>query len=172
MRLLIDVFVAARCQRFKQHHTWKFVTFRNVKIYLDIDGVLLTKDKKVPEHGDQLLAYLVQNYDCYWLTTHCHGGGNNAMEYLSQYYPDSILEKLPRIKRTDWTTLKTEAIDFDSDFVWLEDCPFESEKIALSERDKIKSLIVVDLKREGELKLIQEKIELISGNPATATAST
>ena len=143
-----------------------------VKIYLDIDGVLLTKDKKVPEYGEELLSNLTWNHDCYWLTTHCHGGGSNAVEYLSQYYPDSILEKLGGIKQTDWMTLKTEAIDFDSDFIWLDDCPFESEKNVLRKYNKINSLMIVDLNREGELRLIQEKIELISGNPTITTANT
>ena len=142
-----------------------------MKIYLDIDGVLLTKEKTLPEYGEEFLSYLPQNHDCYWLSTHCHGGGNNALEYLSQYYPDSILKKLGGIEQTDWMTLKTEAIDFDSDFVWLDDCPFESEKNVLKEHNKINALVIVDLNREGELRLIQEKIELISGNPAITTAS-
>jgi hypothetical protein len=131
-----------------------------VKIYLDIDGVLLAKDKKVPEHGEAFLSYLVRYHDCYWLTTHCHGGGSNAVEYLAQYYPDSVLQTLERVKKTDWMTLKTEAIDFDSDFFWLDDCPFESEKNVLKKHNKINSLIIVNLKREDELKLIQEKLEL------------
>ena len=67
------------------------------------------------------------------------------------------------IKPTDWTVLKTEAMVLDDEFIWLEDCPFESEKMMLNKANKIDSLITVDLKRQNELRSVQEKIESLAG---------
>ena len=133
-----------------------------MKIYLDIDGVLLKKALSVPDYGPEFINYLVSRHDCYWLTTHCRGGENKAPQYLSQFYPFSILHQLEKIKPAFWTDLKTEAIDFNEDFIWLEDNPFDSEKKVLLEAKKSTSLIVVELKRKDELKRVQEKIEMIT----------
>lgn len=130
-----------------------------MNIYLDIDGVLLKKDLTVPEFGEEFISYLVTHHDCHWLSTHCKGDGNTALAYLSKYYPPLILKKLERIKPTGWTNLKTEAIDLQSDFIWLEDYPFEAEKQVLRKANKIDGLIIVDLNRENELKSIQLRIE-------------
>ena len=132
-----------------------------MKIYLDIDGVILKKDYTLPEYAKEFISFLTTNYDCYWLTTHCRGGNNKAIDHLSKCYPFSTLEQLKMIKQTNWTDLKTEAIDLNSDFIWLEDYPLESEKKILREVNKMDSLITVNLDRENELKLVQNKIELI-----------
>ena len=132
-----------------------------MKIYLDIDGVILKKDYTLPEYAKEFISFLTTNYDCYWLTTHCRGGNNKAIDHLSKCYPISTLEQLKMIKQTNWTDLKTEAIDLNSDFIWLEDYPLESEKEILRKANKTSSLITVDLNRENELKSVQNKIELV-----------
>lgn len=131
-----------------------------MKIYLDIDGVILKKNLTIPEYGEEFIAYLITNYNCYWLTTHCKGDTQDAINHLSQFYPPSTVEQLKMIKQTNWESLKVEAVDLNSDFIWLEDYPFESEKIVLKKANKINSLITVDLKREDELKSIQKLIEM------------
>jgi len=135
-----------------------------VKIYLDIDGVLLTRDHKIPKYGEEFIQYLISHHECYWLTTHCRGGVNGAIKYLSQFYSGTALAKLKQVKETDWMDLKTEAIDFSSKFIWLDDFPFESEKKVLNKYSRIDSLIVVDLKRESELRELKTKIEHLSSN--------
>jgi len=131
-----------------------------LKVYLNIDGVILKKDLTLPEYGKEFISFLVTNCDCYWLTTHGRGGNNNAINHLSESYPLSTVEQLKMIKQTNWTDLKTEAIDINSDFIWLEDYPFEAEKKVLSAANKIDSLTTVNLKRKDELKLVQKKIEM------------
>jgi len=64
-----------------------------------------------------------------------------------------------KIKQTNWDALKTEGIDFDTDFIWLEDYPFEAEKKVLQQKGKLKSLIEVNLSRDNELLTIIEKIK-------------
>jgi hypothetical protein len=91
---------------------------------------------------------------------------NGAIKYLSQFYSRTTLANLKQVIQTDWIDLKTEAIDFKSGFIWLDDYPFESEKRVLNKYNRIDSLIVVDLKRERELREVEMKIEQLSNNSA------
>src|SRR5690349_1793851 len=94
------------------------------KLYLDIDGVLLTnKHTKVADDSSLFIIYIVDKFDCFWLTTHCKGDAGNAIKYLAGYFDEKTLKVLTEIKATNWTTLKTEAIDFSHEFVWIEDYP-------------------------------------------------
>lgn len=140
-----------------------------MKLYLDIDGVILKKDHTIPEYGQEFISYLVTNFECYWLSTHCKGNTNQALNHLSNCYPPSTLELLKIVKPTNWTDLKTEAIDLHADFIWLEDYPFQAEKQVLDRINKIDSLITVDLSRKNELKLVQRKIEIIAAKLESST---
>ncbi|MDJ1482415.1 hypothetical protein QNI16_18060 [Cytophagaceae bacterium YF14B1] len=130
-----------------------------VQLYLDIDGVLLTKDQKLPEGVYELLDYILATFDCYWLTTHCKGHADTTIVYLSKFYSREYLEKLKQVKPTNWDTLKTEAIDYTQSFVWLDDFPFESEKNSLAKKGVLDRLIIVNLKQSFALQnlLIQLK---------------
>ncbi|MBT3385180.1 MAG: hypothetical protein HN778_16900 [Prolixibacteraceae bacterium] len=132
---------------------------KNCKIYLDIDGVLLMKDGSIPDFAVELISFLKENFECYWLTTHCRGGENKAVQYLSKYYPTEIIEKLKTISPAYWNDLKTEVIDFDSMFFWLDDYAMEAEKKVLNSYNKLNSLILVNLKNSNELKAVLDKIK-------------
>ena len=123
------------------------------KIYIDIDGVLLDyKTGEPAKHAEELILFLTSGlYDCYWLTTHCKGDNAPTLQYLSGRFSDKVMKRLSRIKATDWDTLKTEAIDLDSDFIWLDDYPFQAEISALDCVHKRTSLCSVNLEREDEL---------------------
>lgn len=121
------------------------------RVYIDIDGVLLDKKQKLPKDAVRFVQFIVQHFDCYWLTTHCRSNINNAVSYLSKFYDTETIELLKKIKPTNWETLKTEAIDFEHKFYWLEDYPFESEMKILEKRNNIGSLIKVDLNQPNEL---------------------
>lgn len=129
----------------------KTVHENNLKLYLDIDGVLLHKNQKEPKNLAYFINFILQYFDCYWLTTHCRQGSNQAIQYLSNFYSDKIIEKLQFVKVNNWTTLKTEGIDFSTDFVWLEDYPLEAEKIVLRKYKRQDSLILVNLNNPSEL---------------------
>lgn len=127
------------------------------KLYLDIDGVLLTKrNTKVAEYSVEFIDFITENFDCYWLTTHCKGNSNTAMIHITKYFDDKTMKKLAKIKPTDWTTLKTEAIDFSSDFLWIDDYPLLAEINALTTYSKNERLIIVDLNRKEELKRVMK----------------
>ena len=99
------------------------------KIYIDIDGVLLDYKTGTPaEHAEKLIEFLTSGrYDCYWLTTHCKGNTEDTLAYLSQYFSRKVMKRLASIKPTDWSDMKTEAIDLTGEFIWLEDYPFQAE---------------------------------------------
>ena len=56
------------------------------KLYIDIDGVLLKyTGNNVPKDINKFIRFIVTNFDCYWLTTHCKGNAQTAIDYLSEY---------------------------------------------------------------------------------------
>jgi hypothetical protein len=123
------------------------------KLYLDVDGVLLTtKNTRAADRAEDLIDYALSNYDCYWLTTHCRDGNcDQVLSLLAQYFPNDVMGKLKKIKPTKWDTLKTEGIDLKSNFYWLEDYVFEAEKKILDQHCCHNSLILVNLDNENEL---------------------
>jgi hypothetical protein len=132
------------------------------RLYLDIDGVLLTvKQTKPADHSIAFIEFITGAFDCYWLTTHCKGDAKNAISYLTRYFNEQTLQLLHQVKPTSWETLKTEAIDFTHDFFWLEDYPFNSEKEVLIKNNRLASLVVVDLNTTDELRRI---IDVLSNN--------
>jgi hypothetical protein len=91
------------------------------KLYLDIDGVLLTaKHTQAAPGVDEFVEFIIQRFECYWLTTHCKGDSAAALRYLTRFLKLATVEKLRQaVQPTNWDTLKTEAIDLASDFYWL-----------------------------------------------------
>ena len=60
------------------------------------------------------------------------------------------------MKPTSRNALKTDAIDFDHRFVWLDDAPLIAEEVFLEELGKTDCLIMVDLQRPEELKRLKK----------------
>ena len=132
-----------------------------MKLYLDIDGVLLTvKQPRIADDAESFIDFITNHFDCFWLSTHCKGNSASAIKYLIAHYGGNTLEQLKKIKTTDWATLKTEAIDFSSDFFWLEDNPFKSEIKVLDAHAKADKLIIVDLNRIDELKRVMTILKI------------
>ena len=118
---------------------------KRTKLYIDIDGVLLkNREDKAVEGISSFVRFIVSNFDCYWLATHCKGDAQTAMDYLSEYLTYEDLKLLQKVKATDWNTLKTEAIDFTSDFYWIDDYAMNAEKEILQMKCKQDSLILVE----------------------------
>ncbi len=115
------------------------------KLYMDIDGVLLKNHTAEPIADiERLISFIIDKYDCYWLTTHCKGDKQTALDYLSDYLPHDCITQLEKVNATSWGTFKTDAIDLNSDFYWLEDSPMRAEKTILSEAGKLDRLILVN----------------------------
>lgn len=134
-----------------------------MRLYVDIDGVLLTKRPvNAAPGGAAFIEFITGQFDCYWLTTHCRGDATVAVRYLAQYFNAATLTNLRTWQPTAWDTLKTEALDFSTDFFWLDDAPFESEKRVLEEQGMSHRLITVELERENELAQLQQLLARVA----------
>jgi hypothetical protein len=127
-----------------------------MNIYLDIDGVLITKNSQPAKHVVEFLAYVTSNHQVYWLTTHCRGDAGVTVKYLKDKLPGEALPFLYKIKATGWHTLKTEAIDFSQDFRWFDDYAMESEKKILLDNNSLSRLNLVDLNKDSNALLVED----------------
>lgn len=115
-------------------------------IYLDIDGVLRGCSSPI-EDRIALLRYIMDTpgLEGYWLTTHCKHGENRACEALSAEYPPEFLEKLnQKIHPTEWSSLKTDALNFEHKFLWLDDTFFVTERMILKGHGVTNSILVME----------------------------
>jgi Mg/Co/Ni transporter MgtE len=134
-----------------------------MNLYLDIDGVLLTvKNPVVAEGSEPFIQFITTHFNCFWLTTHCKGDSATAIAYLSSYLHPEIIEDLKKIQPTNWSTLKTEGIDLQSDFYWIDDFPMNAERKILQEYGKEDRVIVSELSSPNELDRIQQLLFLKS----------
>jgi hypothetical protein len=115
------------------------------KLYLDIDGTLIRRGG-VPAQGlTEFLCFATENFDCYWLTTHCYGDAAPVARYLASRIPSEALVYIESFKPTQWELWKTEAIDFSGPFVWIDDNLFEMERRALVEHTALENFIHINL---------------------------
>lgn len=125
------------------------------KLYIDIDGVLITAKNPVAPVGiDYFIQFITSNFNCYWLTTHCKGDSTHCLNYLKDYLSERSISALSQVKPTNWDSLKTEAINFEEPFFWLDDYIFSMEKKIIEQVGRIDSLILVDLRQKNELSRI------------------
>lgn len=86
-------------------------------------------------------------YDTYWLTTHCTSGDSErAREIMKRVIPEEFYSDIDRIKPVYWDTSKTEALDWDSDFIWFDNDIAEFEWKILERCNDNQSVIQVDLR--------------------------
>ncbi len=116
-----------------------------MNIYLDIDGVIINDGK--PANGlKEFLEYVTEHFNCYWLTTHCAGGGNRVDEHLKNFLPNELLVLTKKIQPNDWNKLKTDGIDFGQPFLWLDDWLPIAEKRGLEQNNCLQNCIQIDLR--------------------------
>lgn len=117
-------------------------------LYLDIDGVLLANETNLSEGAADFIKYAADNFEVYWLTTHCMDGTTeHAVEYLQRGSAEDLRPWLEKFKLVTWSVAKTEAIDFTKPFLWFDDDCFSGERMKLNERGVFHSWIEVDLRK-------------------------
>lgn len=130
-----------------------------MKIYLDIDGVILdTKEYKQMPYLKEFIntVFNISNGEVYWLSTHTkHGESDIAMYHLEEVLDKDIFEMIKKIKNTKWYSLKTEGIDLNSDFLWFDDVIFKAEYNYLESIGKEHCLIKVKNNLEELVELIK-----------------
>lgn len=124
-----------------------------MNIYLDIDGVLLINEKFAAPHADEFLQAVLSKYPdtTYWLTTHNWKGENRAKDVLAPHLKPETVELLSKIKPSEWGELKTDAINFDEDFLWFDDDLWPDELKVLEEHDATEQFIMVNLQKDPDM---------------------
>jgi len=122
-----------------------------MKIYLDIDGTMIHEDltdnygKAAAGLEDFIVA--LRRFDTYWLTTHCTTGDPvNAVRIMKAVLPELLHPDIERIKGTVWGEMKTEALDWSSDFIWFDNDIFAAEWKDLEKCRENQSVVQVDLR--------------------------
>lgn len=114
-------------------------------IYIDIDGVILTRGGVPALHLDEFLIHVLRKYTVFWLTTRCKGDSKYTVGYLSKFLSSDTISLIKKIKPTNFVLDKTEAIDFNKRFFWLDDELFDSEKHTLMNKGKYNCWIEINL---------------------------
>ncbi|MBI2598975.1 hypothetical protein HYW40_02050 [Candidatus Curtissbacteria bacterium] len=129
-------------------------------IYIDIDGVILTRGVAPALHLDKFLGYILENYSVFWLTSKCNGNSKSIVKYLSQFLLPQTVTLVEKIKPTSFQLDKTEAIDFNRRFFLLDDELFASEKNTLKKHNNYDSWIEINLMKNPNqlLYLINHKL--------------
>jgi len=124
-----------------------------MNIYLDIDGVLLVNENHASLYADEFLQHILTKYpdSTYWLTTHNWRGENRTIEVLSPTLKPETAELLKKIKPTEWGDLKTDAINFEEDFLWFDDDLWPDELKVLEENNATGRMVMIDLNKDPEI---------------------
>lgn len=122
------------------------------KLYIDINGTLINKKRQcASKHVEEFVDFVLSNYDCYWLSPECCYPIEETKIYLSNFFSASVVNKLTAIKQTFWNTSKTEAINFNEDFIWLDSYIFGYENEILKRNNKTQNILLV---QEAEVDLL------------------
>ena len=101
------------------------------------------------KHAKEFIEFCLSNYQCFWLTTHCNDGDpKNLMKMFRSYADSAVMELLKNIKPTQWKTFKSEAIDFSSNFYWIEDQLMSYEIDQLKKNNAFDRWIKIDTRKQ------------------------
>jgi len=134
-------------------------------LYVDIDGVLLANESHLAEGAAEFIKYIADNFEVYWLTTHCMRGEPEwPVEYVNRASEEDLSPWLSKFMPTSWSLKKTDAIDMSKPFLWFDDDCFSGERIDLKENGVYDSWIEVELHKYNdqivhELKMLKSIIE-------------
>ena len=131
-----------------------------MKLFLDIDGVLLGIDHEkshraaLADHALVFLEFALAHFEVYWLTTHCRGDAQPAIDHIIRHTKlsdrERLLDLVSQIRVSDYETFKTDGLPTDEPFVWLDDAPTQSELQFLRERDWLDRWLWVDTREDPE----------------------
>lgn len=128
-------------------------------VYLDIDGTILNKDGSPAIGSMELIQFCVENFETYWLTTHCKGDASITMRHVKRYFPENFHTHLEKIQATNWGALKTDALDFSKEFIWFDDYLMQSELKVLEDHNAENKHIMVNL--EENPRQLEEMLEYL-----------
>lgn len=135
-----------------------------MKIYLEIEGILLTKQHdRAVDFADKFLQFILTHWpdSVYWLSEHCWRGKNDTIETLEPFLGRKTMSMIDLIQPTTWDELKTDGLDFKTPFLWYDTQIFPEEKKILKHYSAIDCLRLIDLDKQP-LSLLDELVYLRS----------
>jgi hypothetical protein len=131
-----------------------------LKVFLDIDGVLLGTDRDkshracLADHALPFLEFAVAHFEVYWLAPQCRGDATAAVAHLVRHAKLSDRERLmslaSKVRATNYDDDRTEALPEDGNFVWFDDQPGEGEMDALKRCGWLDRWQWIDTREEPE----------------------
>ena len=109
-------------------------------IYLDIYGTLIANASPI-EDRVALLEYVLDNFPghVYWLTSY---QANRIPDVLAREYDNQLIQRLDsEVQYVNSDIYKSDSIDFDGDFLWLDDNCSEADYYALKTHNKLANFI-------------------------------
>lgn len=123
-------------------------------LYIDIDGVILGHDRVnniviAAPLVKEFLFFAIDNFNCFWLSSHTKNGKiEHLLLYLGKYFDNDVLLLVSKIKPAEYRIYKTEAINFDMVFYWLDDRPTVYELEVLKLHNSLDQWINVDARKD------------------------
>lgn len=121
-----------------------------MNIYLNIDEVPLIKDKKIAQYADDFLEAILKKYpdSTYFLAAK---GESDARDILRPFLKPETAFLLDKIKPSKWNELKTEAIDFETDFLWFDNDLWPDELKILEKNEALERFIMVNPNKDPDI---------------------
>jgi hypothetical protein len=148
----------------------------NIDLYIDLDGVILRRSGRIEFGGKtgfdvapgamEFLAWTVDCFNCFWLTSRSHDGGYKEIERALRFaiptntIPAEIKDVIWAIKPARWGRAKIEGIDLSREFFWLDDNPDQTSVDALAEAGLASRLVSVSTdERPEDLARVRLRLE-------------
>ncbi len=113
-----------------------------MRLYLDIDGVLLTKRGDLANGAEAFLRWAIANHEPVWLSTRTRDGTHRgALRAFHGLLDPALIEAVaPAL----WDTLKVEALK--GDWRWLDDELLYTERNWLARNNALHRFVRINLK--------------------------
>jgi hypothetical protein len=137
-----------------------------IDLYLDLDGVILRRtgrhefrgrtEYEVAPGAKEFLAWAIDSFNCYWLTSRSHDGEYGGIERAIRFaVPTSNLAAETRtliraIRPAVWGAMKVSGIDFSRDFYWVDDDPDDGSLTALAAAGLSSRLVLASVDFRGD----------------------
>ena len=147
-------------------------------LYIDLDGVILRKtggqgfngrpEYEVAPHAMEFLAWCIDQFNCYWLTSRSHDGSYGGIERAFRHalpatnLPEDIRHLVRSIQPAPWGKAKIEGIDTARDFYWIDNSPDAASMLALRDLDMFdRSKLVFTNHRPDDLLRLRKVLEAL-----------
>lgn len=115
-----------------------------MKLYLDIDGVLLTKGGALADGAEAFLRWAIAAHDPFWISTRTRDGAQRGA--LRAFHGLLAPELVRAIRPARWRTLKTEALPVRADgWAWIDDEILHAERAVLADNGALGRFVRVNV---------------------------